>query len=292
MINNVLSTSEIPDNMYFRIRLSLLLGLIFCVRCFSQEFDAAFFQAEEINLIADYNAIINEKDEKEAKYLQDEFFNHVYRVINQENSWLYSFDSLKHIGRVISPNQKLIIYTWNFPKSFGYNDYYGIVQYNPKKGKTVNTYRLHQIKEMVEDPFLYICDTNKWVGALYYQIVETKYKGTECYTLLGYNFSNVLSNKKILDALCFGKDGSMRFEPNMFFYDNHICNRIEFEYAESAQMLLTYKPEMEKIVFDHLAPIRPSLEKQYQFYGPDASYDALYFSEGIWHHESNILLKY
>ena len=275
--------------LYSRITFLFAITLLFNVK--GQDIDLSFFKEQEKILQDEYQQIISTTDESKIPILQEKFFNHFFEVVKNENSWLYSFDSLKNVGKVHSPNGKMIVYTWNFSKLFGYSDYFGILQYVGKKGKEVQTYRLQMLKETVEDPFLYICDTNKWIGALYYDIVETKYKGTECYTLIGYNLNNVLSNKKVLDAICVGKSGNLRFEPNMFYYHKKVCNRIEFEYAENAQMLLMYKPEMERIVFDHLSPIRPSLEGQYQFYGPDASYDAFYFEDGVWRLESNILIK-
>jgi hypothetical protein len=69
-------------------------------------------------------------------------------------------------------------------------------------------------------------------------------------------------------------------------------NRIIFEFNERVQVTLEYNEVMKMIVFDHLSPSRPSLEGQYQFYGPDFSYDGLLFEDGIWKHYSDIQIEY
>jgi hypothetical protein len=53
-------------------------------------------------------------------------------------------------------------------------------------------------------------------------------------------------------------------------------------------MSLRYDPQKKMIVFDHLSPTKPSLEGQYEFYGPDFTYDGLKFEKGVWEHYQNI----
>ena len=59
-------------------------------------------------------------------------------------------------------------------------------------------------------------------------------------------------------------------------------DRIVFEYSSEVAMTLRYDENLGKIVFDHLAPLHPIYHEVYQFYGPDGSYDAFEFREGIW----------
>jgi hypothetical protein len=36
------------------------------------------------------------------------------------------------------------------------------------------------------------------------------------------------------------------------------------------------------IVFDHLVPFSPAMKDDRQYYGPDYSYDAYHFENGLW----------
>ena len=45
------------------------------------------------------------------------------------------------------------------------------------------------------------------------------------------------------------------------------------------------------IIMDHLAPEDSRFEGQYQFYGPDFSYDALEFKKGEWVFQRDVFAK-
>jgi hypothetical protein len=47
-------------------------------------------------------------------------------------------------------------------------------------------------------------------------------------------------------------------------------------------MTLVWDEKYRRIIFDHLSPAYPELEGQYQFYGPDFSYDGFRYKKGKW----------
>ncbi|NJK97401.1 MAG: hypothetical protein HC905_23045 [Bacteroidales bacterium] len=47
-------------------------------------------------------------------------------------------------------------------------------------------------------------------------------------------------------------------------------------------MMLNYDEMLKSIVFDHLAPSESRYTGQYEFYGPDFSFDGLIFKENQW----------
>jgi hypothetical protein len=48
---------------------------------------------------------------------------------------------------------------------------------------------------------------------------------------------------------------------------------------------------MNMIIFDHLSPSKPSYAGNYQYYGPDFSYDGLKFEQGIWELVENVDIR-
>jgi hypothetical protein len=56
-------------------------------------------------------------------------------------------------------------------------------------------------------------------------------------------------------------------------------------------MSLRYDPTHKRIVFDHLSPSKPSYEGNYEFYGPDFSYDAFTFIDNTWVLVENIDIR-
>jgi hypothetical protein len=45
---------------------------------------------------------------------------------------------------------------------------------------------------------------------------------------------------------------------------------------------LRYDPDLDLIAFDHLVPFHPVYHNNFEFYGPDGSFDGLEFSNGTW----------
>jgi hypothetical protein len=58
-------------------------------------------------------------------------------------------------------------------------------------------------------------------------------------------------------------------------------------------MSLKYNEGRKQIIFSHLAPnnLDPLLEGQFQYYGPDGSFDALNAKKGKWDYEPAIEIK-
>jgi hypothetical protein len=45
---------------------------------------------------------------------------------------------------------------------------------------------------------------------------------------------------------------------------------------------------MDMITFDHLVPFHPIYENNYEFYGPDGSFEGLQFEDGTWIQRTDI----
>lgn len=260
----------------------LLLGII----VFGQ-FDSTELQQQEIELKTTYDKIFTSSKPEKSK-IEKEFEELFFQTLQLDNSQNYEFKKLSKVGRIHSENNELIIFSWNIPNDFGFSNYYCIIQVYSKNEKKIYTWRLIENKSLNSRSGQMLSTPSNWYGCLYYEIIETKFKGQQYFTLFGSDFSNVLSNKKLIETIKINEKNEIEFVPSMFNYNNRPENRIVFEFAEQARMTLHFDPEREIIIFDHLAPERPSLEKQYQFYGPDGSYDGFEFVEGKWQHLSDI----
>jgi hypothetical protein len=99
--------------------------------------------------------------------------------------------------------------------------------------------------------------------------------------MLGIDYGNADISRKIIDVLSFRPDGSMVFGKKWFLSGEKKSYREVFEYASNAMMSLRFKSDS-SIVFDHLVPFSPLHKDDRQFYGPDYSFDAYNFENGIW----------
>jgi hypothetical protein len=203
-------------------------------------------------------------------------------------SFNYPFDSLKYIGKILSSDKRLRIYTWNIPYHDGTHQYTGYLQYIPEKTKEPEIFQLTDKSEEISIPTQAVLDNHHWYGALYYDIILCTDKKNRYYTLLGFDFNDIFSSKKVIDVLYFNEDNKPVFGKPLFEHDGNLATRIIFEFSARVSMTLKYHKEKEIIVYDHLSPSRPSLTGKFQFYGPDMSYDGLKFEDGIWKVQENI----
>jgi hypothetical protein len=202
-------------------------------------------------------------------------------LLRHESAFNYPFDSVSHVGIIRSADQKVKIYNWNVPYEGGYHVYHCFIQYRTKD--SLMTFELKDCSEQIESPEKKVLHKDKWFGALYYTIIPKKGRfGETCYTLLGYDPNNYLTNRKIIDVLHFNKDHQPVFGADIFKNQRSVSKRVVFEYSEFATMTLQYDEQKDMIVYDHLAPSHPKYEGQYEFYGPDFSYDGLKYEQGIW----------
>lgn len=191
------------------------------------------------------------------------------------------FDSVPFLGQLRSDDGVVAMTCWNLAFSDGTFQYHCILRHRPDRNSVVVT--------VLEDNDV---DWNRiqrkairpadWYGALYYRILTDKHRGKTYYTLLGWDGKDQMTNRKVVDVLTF--QGRSVLLGASVFRDvrDRPVNRLYFEYANDVSMALNYDVKEKMIVMDHLAPEDSRLEGQYQFYGPDFSYDALEFTKGEW----------
>ena len=142
-----------------------------------------------------------------------------------------------------------------------------------------------------------------WYGAIYYKLIEVEIYGQKAYTLLGWDGFTANSNRKFIDIINFEKNGNATFGLPVFKTEKGIRNRLIFEYAEKANMLLRYdyqaimiekRKKLKKvnawlIVMDRMIPMDPSMAGFRKYYVPAGdAYDGYIFRDGYWTLVENI----
>lgn len=235
-----------------------------------------------------FNKIIAATNDS-VKFLYNEYIKHHFRqVLHYKASFQYPFDSLKNMGIITAPDKQFRLYNWNLQLANGEFEYFGFLQVVDKKEKSQQIFSLSDHSDEIKMPEHETTTHENWFGALYYQIILVKERRNNYYTLIGWDGHNDFSNRKIIDVLYFTKSGNPKFGKKIFKMGDEKKKRIIFEYSYLASMALKYNDKLSMIVYDHLAPSSPKFEGQYQYYGPDFSYDGLYFKNGKWIQERNI----
>jgi hypothetical protein len=253
----------------------------------------------ELTLAGLGNSMITSSDEETRLTSGYYFVKTLNRALRTPQSYLYPFDSLKHVSVLKSPDNHFRIITWNIVLKGDNFKYFGVIQMNPDYMKTIkDTQNLRAIYPLIDrsDKIYNALDTTvsseHWYGCLYYKIVANTYKNKTYYTLLGWDGNTMLSNKKLADVLYF--DGNRPFFGAPIFNMNLKKNlsRLVFEFNNSASMLLRYEEKRKILVYENLSPPRQDDYDKPQTFLPNGSYEYFVFKKGVWEKQKNGLTNF
>ncbi|MBP7497787.1 MAG: hypothetical protein KA792_09005, partial [Bacteroidales bacterium] len=182
--------------------------------------------------------IYNENKDSSKLALNLKLLSFFQKALNNQASFYFPFDSLKHITKLTSPDNKLRFYIWAIELSDKSFNYFGFLQYYNKNEKKFIYSGLLDNARNSEKLELAILNPDNWYGTLYYKILINKHRKKIYYTLLGWDGNNYMSRKKIIDVLYFNDDNKPCFGEPIFVMDKETKYRVIFEYSAEAVMLL------------------------------------------------------
>jgi hypothetical protein len=241
----------------------------------------------KINKIAFYSRKESERIEANKKLIES--WN---KIIHLPAVLTYDFDSLKKdISILNSGDGKFKLISWNTFRDEGTHHFFGYLIVNNTKRIKTGLFKRKTLVEFESYPLIdksntiksaenYTGTADKWYGMLYYQII----KCNDFYTLLGYDPNDKITQRKFIDVLYFKLDGTPVFGKDVFKFPRKNPRRLMFEYGSSVTMSLRYDENNQRIIYSHLAAKEEGnmLEGQFQFYGPDGSFDALVMKKDKW----------
>ncbi|MDA3819972.1 MAG: hypothetical protein PF590_05890 [Candidatus Delongbacteria bacterium] len=208
-------------------------------------------------------------------------------MLIEPDAFEYQYDSLEHITILESNDGRVRIFTWNIMYDNMRHDFFGFIQYVNEDGE----YHHYELKDKTSidpdaDPDYESPD--EWYGAIYYEMIEEKHKDTPIYTLLGWKGQDALVQQKVIETLEFNHRDEPEFGGRRLKVVREKMDRAIFRYSSQAQMIIRFNEKNDIIVCDHLSPGNPKFKGQYEYYGPDYSYDAFEFDGKRWVYKSNI----
>jgi hypothetical protein len=232
-------------------------------------------------------SILSRQSLSERKPANEKMQQALYKILQSEAAWNYPFDSLGAIGVLVPADKAFRIFNWEFPLRDGTYEYFAFFQFPPQQGQC-KVVELEDSRASIKSPERAKLKPENWFGAHYYQLFFKVHKKKKTYFLLGLDWNNKISRKKIIEPFTINPGGDISFGANVFNGIGVGLQRMIFEYSAELSMSLRYNEKRELIIFDHLVPKSPELKGQYQFYAPDLSYDALKFRKGKWQLKENI----
>ncbi|MDQ3073004.1 MAG: hypothetical protein M3Q97_07070 [Bacteroidota bacterium] len=193
----------------------------------------------------------------------------------------YPFDSLTFMKKLKPGDGSFRLYNWMLRFDDGTFRYYGAVHMN-----NPDSFKLYPLRDYTSR-----LDTSKiknmqlsteeWMGALYYEIIETKHRKKKYYTLLGWNGNTSKSNMKLLEVMHF-EGGRPVFGAPIFKVKDELLHRVIYEFRNDAVMALDFAPSNFIIILDHMVPPNEAAKGQYRVYVPDGTYDYFRLKKGKW----------
>lgn len=212
--------------------------------------------------------------------MMEQIQNEISVALKAPASYTYPFDSLKTIGKVNSPDNEFRLFSWNvFINNDAFKNY-AIIQLKPEKDKECKVIVLHDNAE-IDKVGNFSVNARGWYGAVYYKIIPVKIGGKLYYTLLGLDSFSPFVSKKLIDVLYFDNGEAFLGAP-IFNVGGKKAGRMIFSYSARVAMMLNYDQAINTIVFDHLSPSESRYTGQYEYYGPDFSFDGFVFTKDGW----------
>ena len=211
------------------------------------------------------------------------------KILIRPGYYDFPFDSMPSFA-ILSPSDKSFrIINWELPFPPSRWEYYGFIQHKPIKENTPRASRLSDCRSNIKNLSGFRGDATKWPGAHYYQLIECgRTIKHRYYLLLGIDWNNAVSRKKIIEVLSFQTDGSPVFGKQVFLQKGVQPHRVVFEYSAEVSMSLKYEEERNRIVFDHLSAPQGIRNAPPGTLAPDLSYDAYKRKKGKWKLLENI----
>ncbi len=189
------------------------------------------------------------------------------------------------ISRVDAPDGKFRLLTWNVPYSNGTHAYEGFLLVHEKKRPVL--FELRDMTEKIENAPFKMLGPDFWYGTLYYTVVPVKRGGKTWYTLLGWKGHSNVESRKVIEVLSF-KGGVPQFGAPLFGEGRAKRTREIFGFSFQASMSLKWEQSFNRIVLDHLSPMKPEFAGQAAFMGPDLSYDAYVWEKDHWLYQRDV----
>ena len=257
----------------------ILLFLLLPLSLFSQETAYLELVKSEARLQGMFDELYADSLD-DADPLLDSIRTGMRKALSLEGSIDFPWDRLDKIGNIISEDKEIRVFTWHYMDDPDNYRYFGFIQVRLKKGKS-KVYELKDNGKSQRGIMKLDQKISDWYGKLYYQVLTNQYKRKTYYTLLGMDFNNSRSTIKSVEVMTVQRN-EPHFARSLFIKGQDVADRLVLEYDKEVAISVRFDPGTKMIAFDHLVPFHPIYENNFEFYGPDGSFDGLEFSEGKW----------
>jgi len=238
-------------------------------------------------------AILNEDQFLDRFKADSAFTRGLVRALRTPHSFRYRFDSLITISQQYAPDSSFRIFTWQIQmEDMNHFRQKGAIQMRTTDG-SLKLIPLFDASKFTEAPFDSVRTNQNWIGAVYYNIIQTTYNNRKYYTLFGYDEHDARSSRKWMEVMTFDANGNPQFGGRYFNYREDDIKpkqpafRFCLEYKKDANAKLNYDPELNMIVMAHLVSEEGDNKKKHTLV-PYGTFEGFKWLGGKWVHQADI----
>ena len=219
------------------------------------------------------------------------FIRTLVRSLQVKNSFYFAFDSLQGVSKIYAPDSTFKIFTWQLDFDGMYVRQRGAIQFNTPDG-SLKLVPLRDYSEFADNAMDSVRGKDTWIGAVYYNMIQTKYNGKNYYTLFGFDENGVRSNKKWIEVMTFDNRNQPVFGGPFFSFEKDSAKkdtryRFAIEYKKDASTTMNYDPELDMILVDHLVSESEEPDNPWTLI-PDGDYEGFKWGNGKWVHVDKV----
>jgi len=241
--------------------------------------------------LKDYSYYLNTDSTAADRMVSDSaFVKCLVRALKVKNSFYYPFDSVIGISRIYAPDTSFRIFTWVIQYDDEYFRQRGAIQMRTPDG-SLKLIPLRDVSEFTDNNIDSVRSKSNWIGAVYYNIVKTQFKGKNYYTMFGFDNNNAMSSMKWIEVMSFNEKNEPVFGGPFFSYAKDSIpkpsqNRFNIEFKKDARVLVNYIDDLQMILVDHLVS-EDDTENKFTFV-PDGDQEGFKWENGKWAHINKV----
>ena len=213
-------------------------------------------QAQDKERMADYQSQIQqlitevyEAPTDNERYHANEAVVQLFaEALMEPNSIRWQWDFGTKISVLTSADKKFRIFTWPVVNDMGEYECFGYIQSYNEKTDAYDAYELNDMSEDIVNRQESTLAPENWFGAVYQELITTVNEGKTYYTLLGWSGVDYLTQRKVIEPVCFKGGGSMpQFGQNVFRKERNLRRRV-LEYRADAMVNMRYEEQFVRTV--------------------------------------------
>lgn len=190
-----------------------------------------------------YGQVFTAPTDNERYHANESVLQLLSEALAEENSFKWQWDFGNRVSVLTASDNKFRIFTWPVVNDAGEYECFGFVQALNEKTKEYDITQLNDRSDDIVNRQEEVLGPDRWLGAVYQELIVTTFEGRTFYTLLGWNGVDCLTQRRIIEPICFKSGGSTpQFGQNVFRRESNL-RRVVLEYRHDAMVSLRYEEQ-------------------------------------------------